>query len=185
MSLKSLKDKLSALKANAEPGSKNGDYETVAEKITKHTAKKGGRKSGTPVQQNPTMRKILKRAARLADLMSEEDAKESEKILFGAMQATRRYFNFETKRVEYLPDCRTRLAAVALLLAYTEGLPVQRVRQDRAEMETGEEIMARLRQSPEAMRAVCGLQQAGVKLTHGDEVIDIDASVQETVAANL
>lgn len=135
--------------------------------------------------QSAAAAKVIKKAAVLADLITDEDIEECAKALREAMQATRPYFNFETKQVERLPDHNARLTAVALILAYTEGLPVQRVRQDHVHQETTEEIMARFRQSPAAMAALLAGQKVGVKWAIDGQVIDVEASVQETVAANL
>lgn len=123
------------------------------------------------------MSKVIKKAASIADRMTEEDRDAGMQVLRDALVATTPYFNLETKLVEERIDLKTRLAALTLQLAYDEGLPVQRVLTGRVDAESAEETLARLRESPEAMRAIRGLKAAGVNIAIEGQVIEVEATV--------
>ena len=142
------------------------------------------RRSGTRAK-SAALGKVIKKAANIAELFDEDDLLQCVRVIREAMNATHRIFDRGTGRLIEVPNHKARLAAVALMLAYTEGLPVQRVVQNRVEMETGEEIMARLRESPAAMAALLAGQKAGAKWVIDGQVIDVEARVQEAVGANL
>lgn len=121
---------------------------------------------------------LIKKASVLADFVTEDDRAESMEAVRRAKRAVHRVWNVKLQRMEEYPDSRTQLAAVALERAYDEGLPVQRVLSGRVEMETAEEIMARLRESPAAMAALRAARDAGATLTIGGETVDIEAEVE-------
>jgi hypothetical protein len=70
--------------------------------------------------------KVIKKAASIAELLTEHDQEENLRVIREAKRATYRVFNLETKKMEEVPDHKTRLAAVVLDLAYREGKPVER-----------------------------------------------------------
>src|SRR5215472_3259864 len=58
--------------------------------------------------------------------MAGEDVEEDLRVLRDAKNATHRIFNTQTKKLEEVPDHKTRLAATTLSRAYHEGKPVER-----------------------------------------------------------
>jgi hypothetical protein len=129
-------------------------------------------------------RAIPSRVLNLLAQLTEADVTKVVRVWRESMDATRRVWQEPEpgeKRGKWIeePDAKTRLGAANMVAAYVEGLPVQRQIQIKAEFEGAEETMARFRASPEAMRAAAGLQAAGVPLSVGNEVIDVEASVQE------
>jgi hypothetical protein len=99
-----------------------------------------------------SLAKVIKKSIAVADLMTGEDTEEDYRILCEAKRATHRVFNLETKKMEEVPDWKTRLAAFALSRAYHEGKPVERQIQVTAKYEDLSDLLARVRASPEARR---------------------------------
>jgi hypothetical protein len=161
--------------------SKNGMYQPIVEQIRERTGKSAqeNQEKHRARGENPSkaMAKVIKKAASLCDRLDDLDREKALQVLRECMEATTPYFNKETEKTEERIDARMRLAAVTLLLAYDEGLPVQRVLTGRVEQETADEIMSRLRESPAAMAALRAARNAGATLTIGGEIVDIDAEV--------
>jgi len=100
----------------------------------------------------PTIRRVVRAAARLADLCTGEDLEADARVIRDATNATHRCFNTATKQMEIVPDHKTRLAAVTLRRAYVEGLPVKRAVTLTGKFVSADEILDRMRRSPEALR---------------------------------
>lgn len=129
-------------------------------------------------QPSKIMRKLLRRAAILADFITEEDREASMRVVREAKQAMHYVYDHGQKCLVEYPDYKTRLAAVTLERAYDEGLPVQRVLTAQPTMESTEEIMARLRGSPAAMAALRAARDAGAQLVLNGEAVEIEAEVK-------
>ncbi len=71
-----------------------------------------------------TLGKVIKKAASIAALLTDEDQQANLRVLREAKEACHVYITKSGK--VYVPDHKTRLAAVALDLAYREGKPVER-----------------------------------------------------------
>ena len=73
-----------------------------------------------------SLSKIIKKAASITQLLTEHDQQENLRVIRDAKKATHRIYDGEQKRLIEVPDHKTRLAAVALDLAYREGKPVEK-----------------------------------------------------------
>ncbi len=100
----------------------------------------------------PAVRKIVKRAAALADLITEQDLEDDARVIREAANATVMAYDPHLRKHVERPDHKTRLAATTLRRAYHEGLPVKREISIQANFESGESVIERLKNSPEAMR---------------------------------
>ena len=103
-------------------------------------------------KKEPSIRPVVRAVRRLADCINEGSAEANAKVIENAKVAVHRVFDPETKRLIEVPDHKTRLAAVTLELAYVEGLPVKREIVLTGSFESGESVIERLKNSPEAMR---------------------------------
>ena len=72
------------------------------------------------------------------------------------LEATHSFYDIVTEKVISVPDYRTRLAAVTMVLAYTEGLPVERREMVTRRFTTLEDLEKQTQNSPEFRR---GLQE--------------------------
>jgi hypothetical protein len=73
-----------------------------------------------------SLSKIIKKAASITQLLTEHDQQQNLRVIRDAKKATHRIYDGEQKRLIEVPDHKTRLAAVALDLAYREGKPVEK-----------------------------------------------------------
>lgn len=121
---------------------------------TRHPATRSEAKLEALRKREPAVRKILRKAAILSDLITEEDLEQDAQVIRDACNAVHHIFDQELKRLVAVPDHRTRLAAVALRLAYVEGTPVRREIGVTTGFQSADEILERLRQSPEGMRTL-------------------------------
>jgi hypothetical protein len=96
--------------------------------------------------------KVIKKAASIAELLTENDQQENLRVIREAKRATHRVFNFETKKTEAVPDHKTRLAGVMLDLAYREGKPVERSLEVSGSYTELSDVLKSLEQSPECRR---------------------------------
>lgn len=115
------------------------------------------------------LKKIQKTAARLADLTTDEDIDTCLRVIRQAMNATHRIFDPEHRRMIEVPDHKTRLAAATILLAYDEGLPIKRTVALTGDFQSADQLIDRLRGSPEALRAIMG---AGVQIEADGRTVD-------------
>lgn len=128
----------------------------------------------------PAVRKVIRKAAVLADLLTEEDLEQDVRVIREACDAEHLTFNPLTKTFERWPDHKTRLAAVTLRRAYAEGKPVERQVTITSTFESADDLLKRIRTSPEAMRV---LQTLGAGVEVAGEIIDI-AAVQKSGGEN-
>jgi len=98
------------------------------------------------------IRSIIRRSAALANLITEQDLEDDARVIREAANATIIAYDPRLKRHVERPDHKTRLAATTLRRAYHEGLPVKREISFQGDFESGDAVIARLRQSPEARR---------------------------------
>lgn len=142
---------------------------------TMPTLDQSERRLNDAIEKEPAVRKVVKKSARLADRITEEDRDKSMEVIREALGATNRIYNREKGAVDIYPDCKTRLAAATLLLAYDEGLPVKRSVVLTGDFKSADELIAGLKDSPEAQRMLKALSWQGVQLVHDGEVIDLPA----------
>lgn len=132
------------------------------------------------IKEEPAVSKVVKKAARLADMITDDDRIAAKRVIREAMNAEGRFYDHANKRLDVHPDHKTRLAAATLQLAYDEGLPVKRSIELRADVGTADEALKALRESPEAMKALQALSGLGLHLEAGGEVIDIETEQTES-----
>ena len=104
-----------------------------------------------------SLAKIIKKAASISELLTEHDQRENLRVIREAKKATHRIYDGEQKRLIEVPDHKTRLAAAALDLAYSEGKPIERQVQITGDFEDLGTLLNRIRESPVAMRELADL----------------------------
>lgn len=77
------------------------------------------------------------------------------------LEATHAHYDITQKKVVYTPDHKTRLAAAATLLAYTDGKPIERREKVTVIQESAETIRARIGNSPALRKAMRELLDEG------------------------
>jgi hypothetical protein len=130
-------------------------------------------------RREPTVAKVIRKAAQLADLITDEDRAENMRVLREAKNAIHHVYDKDSESLVEKPDHKTRLAAATLQLAYDEGLPVQRQVVLTKQFESAAEIMSTVKQSPELLKAVLALQAQGIQVESAGQVIDIEADFQK------
>lgn len=103
-------------------------------------------------RMEPAVRHIMRRSAALADQLTEQDVADDARVIREAANATIIAYDPHLKKHVERPDHKTRLAATTLRRAYHEGLPVKREISVQTSFESGESVIERLKNSPEAMR---------------------------------
>ena len=109
---------------------------------------------------------MIKKAISISHLITVEDQAESLRVLRDAKHATHRIFDPATRQLIEVPDHKTRLAAITLELAYTEGRPVERSIAAHADVQDFPALVEKLKQSP-TFRA---LQNSSDKAVEGKEI---------------
>jgi hypothetical protein len=104
---------------------------------------------------------IKKKAASIAELLTQGDQEENLRVIREAKLATHRVYDFELKKGIDVPDHKTRLAATMLDLAYREGKPVERQISAHTDAQDFPELLRRLQQS-EAHKAIEDSEQKTV-----------------------
>jgi hypothetical protein len=94
-----------------------------------------------------SLAKVIKKAMSISELLTERDQAASVRVLREAKAATHRIFDPATKQLIEVPDHKTRLAAVTLELAYTEGRPIERQMSVSGKFEDLLELQERVAQS--------------------------------------
>jgi len=99
-----------------------------------------------------------------------------------ARKATHRIFDPEARRMIEVPDHKTRLAAVALMLACDEGLPIRREVMIGGDSRSADDVLKVFRSSPEGMRTLRALSGVGAGLEVDGQVIEVGdlSGVQKT-----
>jgi hypothetical protein len=96
---------------------------------------------------SPHLQKVIKKAAQIADLMTNEDVEADLKVLRDAKKATHHVYDTKKKKLVKVPDHKTRLAATTLSRAYHEGKPVERSISATGKFEDLLELQERVSQS--------------------------------------
>jgi hypothetical protein len=122
--------------------------------------------------------KVIKKAISISELITEEDQAASLRVLREAKKATHRIFDPATKQLIEVPDHKTRLAAITLELAYTEGRPVARQVQMSGKFEDLQALVERMEHSPAFQRSL-------QKTMESKEIPPVlpDAAMEEEVQA--
>jgi hypothetical protein len=121
---------------------------------------KSSKKEGTLARARkehwPTsLAKVIKKAITISELLTERDQAASVRVLREAKAATHRVFDPATKQLIEVPDHKTRLAAITLELAYTEGRPIERQISMSGDSEDFAEMLERFKDSkylPESLQ---------------------------------
>ena len=108
--------------------------------------------------------KVFKKAAQIADLMTNEDVEEDLRVLRQAKKATHHVYDTKKKKLVKVPDHKTRLAATTLSRAYHEGKPIERSIAAHGDFEDLGEMLEKLRNSSEWARI------SGQKTVQGKEI---------------
>jgi hypothetical protein len=127
---------------------------------------------------------VVKKAACLADLMTDKDREDNMRVLREAKNAMHHVYDKDIERLVEKPDHKTRLAATTLQLAYDEGLPVQRQVVITKKFETAGEIIASVKQSPELLKAIMAINAQGIQIEADGQVIDIETDVHKRGSKN-
>ena len=133
------------------------------------------------MKEEPAVRKVVKKAARLADMISDDDRQRAKDVIREAMEAVTRVYDHKSKSLDIQPDHKTRLAAATLQLAYDEGTPIKRSVTISTEFRSAEDILEAMRRSPEASRAMRALSGLGIPLEIEGEIIN---TMPETVKSD-
>jgi hypothetical protein len=148
-----MNSQLDALMQKAKKPTKERGF--VAEKIATYKSKKHrvlarGRKGQS--EATGYLSKVIKKAVSIAELLTREDQEENLRVIREAKKATHHVFNTETKKLELVPDHKTRLAAVVLDLGYSEGKPVDRQLNLNVKYDELSEDLKLLKNSPAGRR---------------------------------
>jgi Zn-dependent M32 family carboxypeptidase len=135
-------------------------------------ADKGVQKLAKAMKEVSVIRKVVRASARLADFITQEDREDCARVIREAKQATMRVYSKEKGDLIEIPDHKTRLAATTLELAYIEGTPVKRSVEVKADFESADVLIERLRSSPEAMRMFRAYSKQEIPLQHQGQVPD-------------
>ena len=95
-----------------------------------------------------SLAKVIKKAMSISELLTEWDQAASVRVLREAKAAPHRVFDPATKQLMEVPDHKTRLAAVTLELAYSEGRPIERQMNLSGKFEDLAALQERLKHSP-------------------------------------
>ena len=129
-------------------------------------------KLNAAVKAEPAVRRVVQRAAKLSELITDDDRVRAKEVIREAMEATTRVYDKANACLDVQPDHKTRLAAATLQLAYDEGTPVKRSISITSDFRSADEIVMAIQSSPEAARALVALSGLGLTLEAGGEVIN-------------
>jgi hypothetical protein len=126
----------------------------VTKKI-REKSKKPGQVARARKEHWPTsLAKVIKKAITISELLTEQDQADNVRVLREAKMATHRIFDPATKQLIEVPDHKTRLAAITLELAYTEGRPVERQVQLSGDFEDLQSLLDAMKHSPAAQESL-------------------------------
>ena len=124
----------------------------VKQKIKEQNSNKGGPVARARKEHWPTsLAKVIKKAISISERLTERDQAASMRVLREAKAATHRVYDPATKQLIEVPDHKTRLAAVTLELAYTEGRPIERQISVSGDVEDFAAMLEKAKQSPAFM----------------------------------
>jgi hypothetical protein len=101
-----------------------------------------------------SLAKVIKKAISISELLTERDQAASVRVLREAKAATHRVFDPATKQLIEVPDHKTRLAAITLELAYTEGRPIERQLVATGKFTDFQALIEKVKSSPAMMAAL-------------------------------
>lgn len=146
-----------------------GELETIPGYVKNKikSNKKAGPLARARKEHWPTsLAKVIKKAISISHLITGEDQAESLWVLRDAKHATHRIFDPTTRQLIEVPDHKTRLAAITLELAYTEGRPVERSIAAHADVDDFPALIAKLN----ASSAFQLLENSSQKTVEGKEI---------------
>lgn len=146
-----------------EKNEESGDRRTRAET-----------KLGGLMKKEPAVRKIVRKAAVLADLITEEDLEDDARVIREATTATLHVYDPDEKKLVEKPDHKTRLAAVTLRRAYHEGTPIKRQVTLTGSFEDAATIIDRIGDSPAGQEAIRKLSGLGLNIAIEGETIEAE-----------
>jgi hypothetical protein len=125
----------------------------VKDKIKMHKSRKRRSPSSRARKEiRASLAKVIRRAKSIAELLTEDDQEENLRVIREAKNACHVYI---TKKGEvHVPDHKTRLAAVALDLAYSEGKPVEKSITVSGDFEDLQSLLEAMKQSPAAQASL-------------------------------
>jgi hypothetical protein len=107
--------------------------------------------SGVPVEVVQPRRKLGKR---LSELLDDGDLELAVETIRGGLKANKSHWDGVAKQMVIEPDFKIRMDAAKTVLAYKEGMPVQRQVVIAESFESLREAIAAATHSPEAMRLI-------------------------------
>jgi hypothetical protein len=110
-------------------------------------------------------------------VLTEQDQADNVRVLREAKMATHRIFDPATKQLIEVPDHKTRLAAVTLELAYTEGRPVERQVQLSGDFEDLQSLLDAMKHSPAAQES---LRRSDYSLQSGQNAVTEIPALEES-----
>jgi hypothetical protein len=134
----------------SEPGKTPGYVKDKIKRTKKECRLARARKEPWP----PCLAKVIKKAISISELLTERDQAASLRVLREAKAATHRVYDPATKQLIEVPDHKTRLAAVTLELAYTEGRPIERQISVHGDVDDFEAMLEKARNSPAFMESL-------------------------------
>jgi hypothetical protein len=149
----------------------------VKKKISEKS-KKAGQVARARKEHWPTsLAKVIKKAITISESLTEQDQADNVRVLREAKMATHRIFDPATKQLIEVPDHKTRLAAITLELAYTEGRPVERQVQLSGDFEDLQSLLDAMKHSPAAQES---LRRSDHSLQSGPTVVTEIAAIEES-----
>jgi hypothetical protein len=115
-----------------------------------------------------SLAKVIKKAMSISELLTDQDRAASVRVLREAKAATHRVFDPATKQLIEVPDHKTRLAAVTLELAYSEGRPIERQMSLSGKFEDLAVLQERLMQSPTFRQIIYSQDTVQAKRDHAE-----------------
>lgn len=107
--------------------------------------------SGVPVEVVQPRRKLGKR---LSELLDDGDLELAVETIRGGLKANKSHWDGVAKQMVIEPDFKIRMDAAKTVLAYKEGMPVQRQVVIAESFESLREAIAAATHSPEALRLI-------------------------------
>ena len=127
-----------------------------------------------------SLAKVIKKAISISELLTERDQAASVRVLREAKAATHRVFDPATKQLIEVPDHKTRLAAITLELAYTEGRPIERQLVATGKFTDFQAVIEKVKSSPAMMAALGNMKS----LQNGQNVTNQEGPIQGSSGEN-
>jgi hypothetical protein len=134
------------------------------------------------IKEEPAVRKVVRKAAQLADLMTDQDREDDARVIREAKNACTRMYDVDQRKFVEFPDHRIRLAAATLSRAYDEGTPIHRQVIAAKHITSSDELIEKVRNSPALAQTIKALQSRGVQVEADGRLIDVETVAQQTGA---